>query len=109
MRGSAADPTQVWTIALTEFVFMACVMFIINVQYGAYSMYYTGNLRFDLIPRALFSSFRQKTLGIMAYLGLYNFALRMGTDPVLVVLVFKRYIEGAAERKLPSAALLVSL
>lgn len=34
MRGSAADQTQVRTIALSEFVFMTGAMFIVNIKDG---------------------------------------------------------------------------
>lgn len=49
LRGSADDQTRIWTMALTEFVFMEGVMFIINARDGAYPSYYTYNHRFEHI------------------------------------------------------------
>lgn len=47
IRGSTDDQTRVWTIALTEYVFMAGYMFLINARDGAYLSYYTYNSWFD--------------------------------------------------------------
>lgn len=45
MRGSAADQIRIWTIALSEYVFMARAMFIVNAKNGACSTYHIGNLQ----------------------------------------------------------------
>lgn len=47
MPGSATDQTRIWTIALTEYVFMAGAVFIVNAKDGVCSTYYSVNLRFD--------------------------------------------------------------
>lgn len=57
MWGSVAEDTRIWTIALTEYVFMVEVMFIVNARDGAYATYYTGNLRFNHVSGGRFSSF----------------------------------------------------
>lgn len=89
MRGSATEQTEIWTIALTDFVFMAGVMFIVNDKDAACLTCDTENFRFQKVFGWIRFRLSAKILDTLLYSGLYRFALRMETDPVLTVLAFK--------------------
>lgn len=69
---------------------MVWSMFIVNDKDGACSSYYTGNLRFEMVSEGLLFWLSAKIFGNLRYFGLYSFALRKGTDAVLMFLAFKR-------------------
>lgn len=99
MRGSAADQTRISTISLTEFVFYGGAIFITNDKDGAFSTYYTGNLRLDHVFGRLWFQLSAKFLDTLVYFGLYKFALRMETDPVLTALTFMGCMEVDWDKK----------
>lgn len=93
MTGSAADQTRIWIIALTNFLFTAGAVFFVNAKAGACSTYYSGNLRYDHVSEGPLFWLSVNILATLTYFGLYKFALRMRTDPLLATLAFKRFVE----------------
>lgn len=73
-------------MALTEYVFIARAMFVINDGDGACSSYYTYNTRFDLIGGTFLSRLQSKIFNALKYFGLFKSASRLGTDPFLTTL-----------------------
>lgn len=53
MRGFAADQTRIWTMVLTEYIFMSEEMFIVNTRDGVCATYYTGSLQFGHVSGGL--------------------------------------------------------
>lgn len=93
IRGSADDQTDVWTVALTEYVFMSGSMLVINVQNGVCLSYYTSNSRSESLNDSLLFSLPDTILNAFNYFGRYQFALRMKTDPIMTAMEFYRYGE----------------
>lgn len=90
LRSSVEDRTSVWNIALTEYVFMAFEMFVINARARAFPRYYTLHADFDSLIRAVLFRSSNKILDALRYIGLFKFAPCMGTDPFLTTLVIHR-------------------
>lgn len=76
MQGSGASQTRIWTIALTEFVFIARAMFIVNDKDGACLICYTGSLRFDHVSWGLLFRLPAKILDSLVYFGLYKATIK---------------------------------
>lgn len=93
LKGSADYKTLLWTIDLTEYVFLTVVIFVINVKDCAYGSYDTHNPRFDRVGGSLLFCLPVKDLDVLKYFVLYEFAQRMTTDPVFTVLAFRRCSE----------------
>lgn len=92
IRGFAPDKSRVYTITLSEHVFMMRARFIVNVKNGALWTYYTGYLRFDHVFRRLPFWLPANIPGAAVYFGMQAFAVRMGMDPLLRSLAVKRYV-----------------
>lgn len=67
---------------------MASVMFVVHAKDGDGTSYYTDKARFDHIGGSLLFRLLPKLLDGLKYYGLYRFAHRMGTDPVLPAMSF---------------------
>lgn len=93
VRCSAADQTNVWTIALTELVFIFGATFSIKGKDVAWSTYYTENIWLDYLSEGILVRLLVKILVTVVYFGLYKFSLRMESDPVLMALGLKRSIK----------------
>lgn len=89
-RGSSDDHSGVWTITLTEYVFISGTIFVINARDGAYSGYYSLNPQFDNLSGSILFSLPDKLLGALRYFGINKIALRLGTDLVMTVAAFHR-------------------
>lgn len=83
LLGSAEDQTRVWTISLSEYVFMSSAMFVIGARNGACTSYYTLNHWFDNLSGSLLSPLLDKLLNVLRYFCLYKLRLQMGTDPLM--------------------------
>lgn len=73
MRGSAADQTRVWTIALTVNDFVEGKTSIVTAEDSACSTRQTGNLRFDHVFEVLLPLLPAK-IWILRHI-LYNISL----------------------------------
>lgn len=82
LRGSVDDQTSIWTMVLTEYVFMAGAMFVSNAREGTSPSYYTYNPRSNHIGNSLLFLLLPNILDTLKYFGLNNFARCMGTNPV---------------------------
>lgn len=87
LRVSVDDQNHNWTLALTEYVFMAEGE-VCNVRDGACSSYYTYNRRLDNIGGSLLFRFPRKVLYTLKFFCLYKPARRIATDPVSTALAF---------------------
>lgn len=86
IAGSTNDKTCVWTIALTEYVFMADTTFVISARPGACSQYSTLSNRFEKWSRGVLSRLSDMILDVLKYLGLCELVVRTGSDPVWIAL-----------------------
>lgn len=80
-------------IALTKYVFLAGLVFVVNAKDEACISYYTHDPRFDHVNGSLLFRLQLKILDALKYLGLYKVARRMGKDPILTILAFHRCSE----------------
>lgn len=85
MQGSASTRTTIWAIALTNYVFTARAMFIVNYKTGAFAGHYSLSIKLDIVYGCLLFCLFYKILDPLNYLGFYKLARRMSTDPVLTV------------------------
>lgn len=76
-----------WTINLTEYVFISGALLIINAWGRICPSYYNLNPRFDDLSDAIFC-LTDRILDALRYFRLYKFAMRTGTDPVMTFLAF---------------------
>lgn len=78
------------TIVSTECVFTSGAMFVINSREDTRPSHYTLNPRFDNLSGCILFRLLDKSLDALKYFDLYQFALRMGTDPVMMAVGFHR-------------------
>lgn len=90
MRGSADSQTKIWTITITEDMFMAWAIFIVNSRDGASTIYYTGNLQLCHVSVGLPFRLSVGLLNVSAYSVLYKFARRIEGNPVLAALAMEK-------------------
>lgn len=86
--GLADDQTRMWTVALIEYISMDNAMLVIHARNGARPSYYKYNYRFNTLSGSPLLRLFNKILDVLKYFGLYKFALRMGTGPVLTAVAF---------------------
>lgn len=67
LRVSTDDTTCVWGIELTEHVFMACALFLINARYDACLRYYMLNILFDSLTAGVLCRLSDKVLDSLRY------------------------------------------
>lgn len=98
LKGSADDKTRLWTVALTEYVFLGGVIFVINIRHRDYASYYAHNPRFDHAGGSLLFGLLLKFIDALEYLGLYRLTQRMDTGPILTIMAFHQCSWGDWER-----------
>lgn len=69
---------------------MTGALFVINGRDRMRLSFYTRNVRFGHIASSLLFRLPSSILLALNYFGIYEFASRIGTDPVLTVMVFHR-------------------
>lgn len=82
VKGSPDDKRRLSTITLTEYVFLADVMVVINATDGACASYCTQKPGIDDVEGSLLFRLPVKYFDPLKYLGSYIFAHRISTDPV---------------------------
>lgn len=90
LQKSADDHNCIWTMALTDYVFMVRAILVINAWEGSCPRYYNYNARLYNIRGSLLFRLPSKILDAPKYFGLYKFASRLGTDTVLTAVLFHR-------------------
>lgn len=88
IQGFAEDQTDLWTIALTEYVFMSGIVFVFDGRDVASLCYYTLNLHFDSLSGSIQSRLSDKVLEALNYFRLYKLSLQMRTDPDVNAMAF---------------------
>lgn len=79
LRRFADDQTCIWTVELTEYKFMAGMVFVISASDGACHSYYSYNLWLDHVRGSLLLRLTRKILKNVKLLALYKFISRMST------------------------------
>lgn len=93
IRDSADDQPGVCTITLTEYVFMSGTISVTISRHMDGRSYYSLNPRLDNLSGSILFQLPDESFDALKYFGLYKFALRMGTDSVIMTMAFHRCVE----------------
>lgn len=93
LRTAANNKMPVWTIAVTENIFMAGAVFVINARNSVCPSYCAYSYLFDILTGSLLFSLLDKFMAALKYSGIYKFSWRMATNYVSTDLALHRYSE----------------
>lgn len=93
LNGFRDDNSCLSKFSVAEFAFLTGVMLVINAADGSCASYYSRSPRFDHVRGSILFRLPVKILDAIRYFGLYKFARRIGTAPVLAVILFHRCFE----------------
>lgn len=93
LNESADGKTRLWTAAVAKYIFIVRLTLVMNCDDGACTTHYSHCLRFDHGDGSVPFCLPVKMRNTLKYFGLYKFAQRMCTDPVLTAMAFHSCFE----------------